>query len=69
MRPISLSSPYFIVVGEKAAIEQQLGDSIKTQGVPNYFGEQRFGQDANNIDAAIELFTHHTIRQKNSSQI
>lgn len=51
------------VVGEKAAIEQQLA-TIKTQGVPNYFGEQRFGQDANNIDVAIELFTHHTIRGK-----
>jgi tRNA pseudouridine13 synthase len=29
---------------------------IKRQGVPNYFGEQRFGHDGTNIDRAAALF-------------
>ncbi|NQZ51464.1 MAG: tRNA pseudouridine(13) synthase TruD, partial [Moritella sp.] len=31
-------------------------DKIKTIGVPNYFGEQRFGQHGNNIVRAQEMF-------------
>lgn len=32
-------------------------ERIRARGVPNYFGEQRFGRDGNNIDAAGALFS------------
>jgi tRNA pseudouridine13 synthase len=41
--------------GDKAVLEQQL-QVIKEQGVPNYFGEQRFGRNGNNISRALALF-------------
>ena len=37
-------------------LEQRL-QRIALQGVPNYFGEQRFGQDAGNLDKAEAMFT------------
>jgi len=37
--------------GIEAAIER-----IRKQGVPNYFGEQRFGRDGKNIEKALALF-------------
>lgn len=43
------------VVGDKDAIEQQLTDIIN-HGVPNYVGEQRFGQDGNNLSQARAFF-------------
>ena len=56
----SLAGNQFIIrvrdwAGDKAILEQQL-QAIKTQGVPNYFGEQRFGRDGANIAKAIALF-------------
>lgn len=39
--------------------EQQLGQrlsQIKKTGVPNYFGEQRFGNEASNLDRALQMF-------------
>lgn len=36
-------------------LEQQL-QRIKTQGFPNYFGEQRFGRNGNNIHSALAMF-------------
>lgn len=43
------------VVGDTSAIDSQL-EQIKANGVPNYFGEQRFGRDDNNINTALEFF-------------
>lgn len=37
--------------GDRDAAEQRL-DHIATQGVPNYFGEQRFGRNGNNLNKA-----------------
>lgn len=39
------------VVGDTAGFEARL-QAIVTEGVPNYFGEQRFGRDGRNIDNA-----------------
>lgn len=39
------------VVGDTAAFEARL-NTIVREGVPNYFGEQRFGRDGRNIDNA-----------------
>jgi tRNA pseudouridine13 synthase len=39
------------VDGDRGAVEQRLA-LIRERGVPNYFGEQRFGRDAGNIAQA-----------------
>ncbi len=37
---------------------------IVAQGVPNYFGEQRFGIDGGNIDKALSLFSGTKVKDK-----
>ena len=45
--------------GEQIAHEiNQRCQQIQQSGVPNYFGEQRFGRDANNMSKAVALFMH-----------
>jgi len=41
--------------GDRAAAEQCL-QAMAEQGVPDYFGEQRFGRDAGNLEQAGALF-------------
>jgi tRNA pseudouridine13 synthase len=41
--------------GERDAIESRL-EAIAQRGVPNYFGEQRFGRDGGNLAAARAMF-------------
>ena len=43
------------VQGDQASINQRL-ELIRNQGVPNYFGEQRFGHDFENLKQAQHLF-------------
>lgn len=43
------------VSGDVAAIEARLA-SMRLRGVPNYFGEQRFGVDGRNLELAAALF-------------
>ncbi len=43
------------IAGEPDAIDARL-HAIAARGVPNYFGEQRFGHGAGNIDAALAMF-------------
>jgi tRNA pseudouridine13 synthase len=43
------------VVGDAAAIEARLA-AIAARGVPNYFGEQRFGRGGRNLDKALAMF-------------
>ncbi|MGL1956124.1 MAG: tRNA pseudouridine(13) synthase TruD [Colwellia sp.] len=38
--------------------------NIVEQGVPNYFGEQRFGIDGGNIDRALALFSGTKVKDK-----
>jgi len=52
--------------GDKADIEQRL-QLISTKGVPNYFGEQRFGRGRNNLQQADKLFQKQ-IRPKRHQQ-
>jgi tRNA pseudouridine13 synthase len=42
--------------GDPQVLEQRL-QSIAVAGVPNYFGPQRFGRDANNLRAALAWFS------------
>ena len=44
------------VNGDPCELETRL-DTMREHGVPNYFGEQRFGIDANNIEQAHAIFT------------
>ncbi|MBL4940092.1 MAG: tRNA pseudouridine(13) synthase TruD [Colwellia sp.] len=43
---------------------QERWQKIVEQGVPNYFGEQRFGIDGGNIDRALALFAGAKIKDK-----
>ncbi|WP_372376482.1 tRNA pseudouridine(13) synthase TruD [Xanthomonas axonopodis pv. cajani] len=45
------------VQGEREAIEQRL-QAIAARGIPNWFGEQRFGRDGGNVAAALAMFGH-----------
>jgi len=43
------------VAGGRDGIATRVAD-VATRGVPNYFGEQRFGRDAGNVELARRLF-------------
>ncbi len=45
------------VQGDSAELEQRL-TQIAAQGVPNYFGEQRFGREDNNLTRAADILLH-----------
>lgn len=49
--------------GDLEALEKHLVQ-IREQGIPNYFGEQRFGRDGGNLDAARLLFSGERKRVK-----
>ena len=56
----ALAGNRFIVVlrdclGERDAVPRR-GEEIRTRGVPNYFGEQRFGHGGGNVAAARAMF-------------
>ncbi|MEX2506327.1 MAG: tRNA pseudouridine(13) synthase TruD [Pseudohongiellaceae bacterium] len=42
--------------GDRREVERRL-KKVAEQGVPNYFGEQRFGRNLSNLDAVSELFS------------
>ena len=50
------------VHGEHEAIEQRLR-LIGGRGVPNYFGEQRFGRGGDNLGAALAMFAGRRVRR------
>lgn len=50
-------------IGAKAAaLEKRYGHIVKL-GIPNYFGEQRFGRDGGNIELAAQLFAGMKLRR------
>ncbi|MDD4914281.1 MAG: tRNA pseudouridine(13) synthase TruD [Methylococcales bacterium] len=51
---------------DQAKAEQQL-QSIKRNGFPNYFGEQRFGHRGQNIDRALTMFAGAKTRREQQS--
>lgn len=51
------------VRGERDAVEQRLR-AIASRGLPNYFGEQRFGRDGDNIGNALAMFAGRRIRRE-----
>ena len=51
------------VAGDHARAETVL-EAIRTDGVPNYFGEQRFGRDGDNVEQARAMFAGRRVRRK-----
>ena len=54
------------VTGDPAAIEARLNE-IAAQGLPNWFGEQRFGRDGGNVGAALAMFAGRRVRREQRS--
>lgn len=54
------------VMGERAAIEARLA-AIGRDGVPNYFGEQRFGREGDNLARARAMFGGRRVRRDERS--
>ncbi|WP_460730784.1 tRNA pseudouridine(13) synthase TruD [Lysobacter rhizosphaerae] len=51
------------VSGDRDAIEQRL-QAIAARGVPNYFGEQRFGRAGDNVAQALAMFGGRRVRRE-----
>jgi tRNA pseudouridine13 synthase len=54
------------VEGERDAIEARLA-AIATGGLPNYFGEQRFGRGGANVDQARRMFAGARVKREERS--
>ena len=56
------------VDGQRDAIETRL-HAMAAQGVPNYFGEQRFGRGGSNVQQAVAMFAGHRVRREERSML
>jgi tRNA pseudouridine13 synthase len=54
------------VHGEPAAIGERLS-AVAARGVPNYFGEQRFGRDGDNVAQALAMFAGRRVKREQRS--
>lgn len=54
------------VEGDKNAIETRL-ESIRDFGLPNYFGEQRFGRERANVGMALKMFSGDRVKREQRS--
>ncbi|WP_062355665.1 tRNA pseudouridine(13) synthase TruD [Pseudoxanthomonas mexicana] len=54
------------VTGDTEAIEARLRD-MAAHGLPNWFGEQRFGRDGGNVAAALAMFGGRRVRREQCS--
>lgn len=54
------------VQGDRPAIEARL-QAIAARGVPNYFGEQRFGREGGNVADALAMFGGRRVRKEQRS--
>lgn len=52
--------------GEKTAIESRL-EKIRDYGLPNYFGEQRFGRERANVGMALKMFAGDRVKREQRS--
>lgn len=50
------------VMGDRATADALLGD-METRGVPNYFGEQRFGRAGDNVEQARAMFAGQRVER------
>ncbi len=54
------------VAGDRAAIDGRL-QVIAARGVPNYFGEQRFGRHGDNVAQALAMFAGRRVKREERS--
>jgi tRNA pseudouridine13 synthase len=54
------------LLAHRLPIEQRLA-AIAAEGVPNYFGEQRFGRDGNNLNLCNRLFAGQRMQKSKRS--
>lgn len=56
------------VQGDRDAIGERL-TLIAARGLPNWFGEQRFGRDGGNVPAALQMFAGRRVRKDQRSML
>lgn len=54
------------IEGDKCAIENRLAQ-IRDFGLPNYFGEQRFGRERANVGMALKMFSGDRVKREQRS--
>jgi len=54
--------------GDREAVDARL-QQIAAQGVPNYFGEQRFGRGGGNVAKAIAMFAGGRVKREERSML
>ena len=54
------------VQGDRASVDARLA-AIATGGIANYFGEQRFGRDGDNVESARRMFAGERVRREQRS--
>jgi tRNA pseudouridine13 synthase len=54
--------------GDAVAIDERLR-LIAARGLPNWFGEQRFGRDGGNVPAALQMFAGRRVRKDQRSML
>ena len=72
LRTGALSGNRFVITLRNVSDVRQLQQRwqlVTAHGVPNYFGEQRFGIDGNNIEKAIVMFAGKKVRDKKKRSI
>ena len=52
--------------GDKTEIESRL-EKIRDYGLPNYFGEQRFGRERANVGMALKMFSGDRVKREQRS--
>ncbi|WP_256646553.1 tRNA pseudouridine(13) synthase TruD [Thermomonas paludicola] len=56
------------VAGARGAIEARLA-AIAANGVPNYFGEQRFGRGGGNVQQAVAMFAGRRVKREERTML
>ncbi|WP_279633043.1 tRNA pseudouridine(13) synthase TruD [Marilutibacter alkalisoli] len=56
------------VAGDREAIEARLR-ALTSRGVPNYFGEQRFGRGGDNLHAALSMFAGRRVGREQRTHL
>ena len=56
------------VAGEREAIEARLS-AIARRGVPNFFGEQRFGRGGGNVSQAVAMFAGRRVKREERTML
>lgn len=72
MRVGALKGNHFQLLLRDLAINDETQSrlqAIATQGVPNYFGSQRFGRQGNNLDGAQSMFEGRRIKDRDKRSL